>query len=105
MILLTETTSPETSSSAPQPLLFRSRKAGPEAPSTLTMPSLKPSSPFRPSAAPDMLKRARGVDLLNNPNLVATDVVLSFKTALWLWMRADGWTNLVAVALSLTMPV
>ncbi|XP_058098495.1 endochitinase-like [Magnolia sinica] len=30
--------------------------------------------------------RAIGVDLLNNPDLVATDPVISFKTALWFWM-------------------
>ncbi|XP_058780911.1 endochitinase A2-like [Vicia villosa] len=27
-----------------------------------------------------------GVDLLNNPDLVATDPVVSFKTAIWFWM-------------------
>ncbi|CAN6337673.1 unnamed protein product [Urochloa humidicola] len=32
--------------------------------------------------------RAIGVDLLNNPDLVATDAVVSFKTALWFWMTA-----------------
>ncbi|RWR90610.1 chitinase 1 isoform X3 [Cinnamomum micranthum f. kanehirae] len=30
--------------------------------------------------------RAIGVDLLNNPDLVATDPVISFKTAFWFWM-------------------
>ncbi|KAL6875783.1 hypothetical protein ACP4OV_013296 [Aristida adscensionis] len=30
--------------------------------------------------------RAIGVDLLNNPDLVATDAEVSFKTALWFWM-------------------
>ncbi|KAI9107756.1 hypothetical protein K1719_021092 [Acacia pycnantha] len=30
--------------------------------------------------------RALGVDLLSNPDLVATDPVLSFKAALWFWM-------------------
>nr|CAD1821236.1 unnamed protein product [Ananas comosus var. bracteatus] len=29
---------------------------------------------------------ALGVDLLNNPDLVATDPMISFKTALWFWM-------------------
>ncbi|XP_024032793.1 endochitinase [Morus notabilis] len=29
---------------------------------------------------------ALGLDLLSNPNLVTTDVVVSFKTALWFWM-------------------
>ncbi|KAI9124329.1 hypothetical protein K1719_005629 [Acacia pycnantha] len=38
--------------------------------------------------------KAIGVDLLNNPDLVATDAVISFKTALWFWMRAVGWTNI-----------
>ncbi|CAN6328335.1 unnamed protein product [Urochloa humidicola] len=32
--------------------------------------------------------RAIGVDLLNNPDLVATDAIVSFKTALWFWMTA-----------------
>ncbi|XP_062109561.1 mulatexin-like [Humulus lupulus] len=30
--------------------------------------------------------KALGVDLVNNPDLVATDPVVSFKTALWFWM-------------------
>ncbi|XP_062110886.1 mulatexin-like [Humulus lupulus] len=30
--------------------------------------------------------KALGVDLINNPDLVATDPVVSFKTALWFWM-------------------
>lgn len=30
--------------------------------------------------------KAIGVDLLKNPDLVATDPVVSFKTALWFWM-------------------
>ncbi|KAJ8618293.1 hypothetical protein MRB53_014479 [Persea americana] len=30
--------------------------------------------------------RAIGVDLLNYPDLVATDPVISFKTAFWFWM-------------------
>ncbi|GJN14276.1 hypothetical protein PR202_gb01078 [Eleusine coracana subsp. coracana] len=30
--------------------------------------------------------QAIGVDLLNNPDLVASDPVVSFKTALWFWM-------------------
>nr|CAD1821285.1 unnamed protein product [Ananas comosus var. bracteatus] len=29
---------------------------------------------------------ALGVDLLNNPDLVATDPMISFKTAFWFWM-------------------
>ena len=33
---------------------------------------------------------ALGVDLLNNPDLVATDPVVSFKTALWFWMTAQA---------------
>ncbi|XP_062110888.1 mulatexin-like isoform X2 [Humulus lupulus] len=27
-----------------------------------------------------------GIDLINNPDLVATDPILSFKTAIWFWM-------------------
>ncbi|XP_006655296.2 chitinase 2 [Oryza brachyantha] len=34
--------------------------------------------------------RAIGVDLLNNPDLVATDPVVSFKTALWFWMTPQA---------------
>ncbi|KAL1370624.1 hypothetical protein HN51_000863 [Arachis hypogaea] len=34
--------------------------------------------------------RAIGVDLLNNPDLVATDPVISFKTAIWFWMTPQG---------------
>ncbi|XP_048336597.2 probable inactive chitinase-like protein LaCIC [Ziziphus jujuba] len=30
--------------------------------------------------------RAIGIDLLNNPDLVASDAVISFKTAIWFWM-------------------
>ncbi|MED6109402.1 hypothetical protein PIB30_033276 [Stylosanthes scabra] len=29
-------------------------------------------------------------DLINNPDLVATDPVISFKTAIWFWMTAQG---------------
>ena len=34
--------------------------------------------------------RAIGMDLLNNPDLVATDPTVSFKTALWFWMTAQA---------------
>nr|XP_027079246.1 LOW QUALITY PROTEIN: basic endochitinase A-like [Coffea arabica] len=34
--------------------------------------------------------RAIGVDLINNPDLVATDAVVSFKTAIWFWMTPQG---------------
>ncbi|KAI9124067.1 hypothetical protein K1719_005367 [Acacia pycnantha] len=34
--------------------------------------------------------RAIGVDLLNNPDLVATDPVISFKTALWFWVTLQS---------------
>ncbi|XP_047320156.1 basic endochitinase-like [Impatiens glandulifera] len=34
--------------------------------------------------------RAIGVDLLNNPDLVATDPTISFKTALWFWMTPQS---------------
>nr|AIA78391.1 chitinase 5 [Oryza sativa Japonica Group] len=34
--------------------------------------------------------RAIGVDLLSNPDLVATDATVSFKTALWYWMTPQG---------------
>ncbi|XP_010113258.2 endochitinase CH25 [Morus notabilis] len=33
---------------------------------------------------------AIGVDLINNPDLVATDPVVSFKTAIWFWMTPQG---------------
>ncbi|KAA8535943.1 hypothetical protein F0562_028421 [Nyssa sinensis] len=34
--------------------------------------------------------RAIGVDLLNKPDLVATDPKVSFKTAIWFWMTANS---------------
>ncbi|GJN39396.1 hypothetical protein PR202_gb28510 [Eleusine coracana subsp. coracana] len=34
--------------------------------------------------------RAIGVDLLNNPDLVASDPPVSFKTALWFWMTPQS---------------
>ncbi|KAK7828176.1 endochitinase a2 [Quercus suber] len=30
--------------------------------------------------------KAVGADLINNPDLVATDPTISFKTAIWFWM-------------------
>ncbi|KAJ7978675.1 Chitinase [Quillaja saponaria] len=33
---------------------------------------------------------ALGLDLLNNPDLVATDPVISFKTAIWFWMTPQS---------------
>lgn len=33
--------------------------------------------------------RAIGVDLLNNPDLVANDAVIAFKAAIWFWMTAQ----------------
>ncbi|RVW48420.1 hypothetical protein VitviT2T_003208 [Vitis vinifera] len=34
--------------------------------------------------------KAIGVDLVNNPDLVATDAVISFKTAFWFWMTPQS---------------
>ncbi|RDY13062.1 hypothetical protein CR513_02065, partial [Mucuna pruriens] len=34
--------------------------------------------------------RELGLDLLNNPDLVGTNVDVSFKTAIWFWMTAQG---------------
>ncbi|TXG59886.1 hypothetical protein EZV62_014459 [Acer yangbiense] len=34
--------------------------------------------------------RAFGADLINNPDLVATDLVISFRTAIWFWMTPQG---------------
>ncbi|XP_057747664.1 endochitinase-like [Arachis stenosperma] len=34
--------------------------------------------------------KAIGQDLLNNPDLVARDATVSFKTAIWFWMTAQG---------------
>ncbi|KAF6172465.1 hypothetical protein GIB67_006978 [Kingdonia uniflora] len=34
--------------------------------------------------------RAIGIDLINNPNIVATDPTISFKTALWFWMTPQS---------------
>lgn len=31
-----------------------------------------------------------GVDLLNNPGLIASDGVITWETALWFWMHSDG---------------
>jgi basic endochitinase B len=33
---------------------------------------------------------ALGVDLVSNPDLVSTDPVISFKTALWFWMTPQS---------------
>ncbi|KAM3743634.1 hypothetical protein ACB098_07G161500 [Castanea mollissima] len=33
---------------------------------------------------------ALGLDLLNNPDLVATDPIISFKTAIWFWMTPQS---------------
>nr|QBZ28549.1 class 1 chitinase [Panax notoginseng] len=33
---------------------------------------------------------AIGVDLINNPDLVATDATISFKTAIWFWMTPQA---------------
>ncbi|KAF7829026.1 basic endochitinase-like [Senna tora] len=33
---------------------------------------------------------AIGADLIKKPDLVATDAVISFKTAIWFWMTAQG---------------
>ncbi|MBA0702557.1 hypothetical protein Goari_020669 [Gossypium aridum] len=34
--------------------------------------------------------RAIGEDLINNPDLVATNAIISFKTAIWFWMSPQG---------------
>ncbi|GLT60098.1 hypothetical protein SLA2020_328800 [Shorea laevis] len=34
--------------------------------------------------------KAIGADILNNPDLVATDAITSFKTAIWFWMTPQG---------------
>jgi hypothetical protein len=34
--------------------------------------------------------KAIGADLLNNPDLVATDATISFKTAIWFWMTPQA---------------
>lgn len=33
-----------------------------------------------------LVGEALGIDLINNPELVATNPVVSFKTAIWFWM-------------------
>ncbi|KAL2507162.1 Basic endochitinase B [Forsythia ovata] len=38
----------------------------------------------------DQAGKAIGVDLLNNPDLVANDPTISFKTALWFWMTPQS---------------
>jgi predicted chitinase len=35
-------------------------------------------------------RKAIGVDLLKNPDLVATNPEISFKTAIWFWMTPQG---------------
>ena len=34
--------------------------------------------------------KAIGADLINNPDLVATDPIISFKTAIWFWMTPQA---------------
>lgn len=34
--------------------------------------------------------KALGLNLLKNPDLVATDPIVSFKTAIWFWMTPQG---------------
>ncbi|TYI01337.1 hypothetical protein ES332_A11G193500v1 [Gossypium tomentosum] len=34
--------------------------------------------------------RAIGEDLINNPDIVATNAIISFKTAIWFWMTPQG---------------
>ncbi|XP_052197802.1 endochitinase-like [Diospyros lotus] len=34
--------------------------------------------------------KAIGADLINNPDLVATDAIVSFKTAIWFWMTPQA---------------
>jgi len=38
----------------------------------------------------DLAGRALGLDLVGNPNLVSSDAVVSFRTAMWFWMTAQG---------------
>ncbi|TKY70268.1 Endochitinase protein [Spatholobus suberectus] len=38
----------------------------------------------------DIAGKALVVDLINNPDLVARDAVISFKTAIWFWMTPQG---------------
>ncbi|PRQ47265.1 putative chitinase [Rosa chinensis] len=38
----------------------------------------------------DQAGKAIGADLINNPDLVATDPVVSFKTAIWFWMTPQS---------------
>ncbi|XP_021743665.1 basic endochitinase-like [Chenopodium quinoa] len=38
----------------------------------------------------DLAGKAIKADLINNPDLVATDATISFKTAVWFWMTAQG---------------
>ncbi|GMN47062.1 hypothetical protein TIFTF001_016244 [Ficus carica] len=33
-----------------------------------------------------LVGEALGIDLINNPELVATNPIVSFKTAIWFWM-------------------
>jgi predicted chitinase len=47
---------------------------------------------FNYKAAGDAL----GIDLLDNPDLVATDAAVSWKTALWYWMTQNGPNTMTA---------
>ena len=38
----------------------------------------------------DLAGKAIKLDLINNPDLVATDPVISFKTAIWFWMTPQA---------------
>ena len=38
----------------------------------------------------DLASKSIKVDLINNPDLVATDPVISFKTAIWFWMTPQA---------------
>ena len=38
----------------------------------------------------DLAGRAIWKDLVSNPDLVSTDAVVSFRTAMWFWMTAQG---------------
>ncbi|KAF8727987.1 hypothetical protein HU200_018560 [Digitaria exilis] len=71
-----------------------SRASAPAATATRTTGASSPPSSARPptrqTANYQQAGDAIGEDLVSNPDLVSTDPVISFKTAIWFWMTAQS---------------
>ncbi|KAG8478127.1 hypothetical protein CXB51_027919 [Gossypium anomalum] len=50
----------------------------------------RPTAPDGPNYNYGPAGRAIGEDLINNPDIVATNAIISFKTAIWFWMTPQG---------------